>query len=129
MGKTVEGVLGLEIADKLRGELGRIVDRVSVYEEGLWGTKVIKVELCIEIGKPLTDIYDNDRMLERVLKDELLELRDALMRMLYSGDHGLGINFNRHMRKDKIELNHATYAKLMKADSELVGRLENLLTT
>jgi hypothetical protein len=129
MGKTVEGVLGLERADKLRDELGMIVDRVSVYDEGLWGTKVIKVELCIEIGKPMPDIYDNDRMLERVLKGELLEMKDALMRTLYSGDHGLGINFNRHMRKGKIELNHATYVKLMKANSELVGQLETLLTT
>jgi hypothetical protein len=129
MGKTVEGVLGRERADKLREELGMIVDCVSVSEEGLWGTKVIRVELCIEIGKPMTDIYDRDRMLERVLKGELLELKDTLMRTLYSGDQGLGINFNRHMRKDKIELNHATYAKLMKADFKLVGRLEALLTT
>jgi hypothetical protein len=129
MGKTVEDVLGRERADELRKELGMIVDCVKVSEEGLWGTKVIKVELCIEIGKPMTNIYDNDRMLERVLKDELLEMKDTLIRTLYSVDHGLGINFNHHMRKDKIELNPATYIKLMKADSELVGRLENLLTT
>jgi hypothetical protein len=75
----------------------------------------------------MPNIYDNDRMLERVLKGELLELKDALMRTLYSVDHGLGINFNHHMRKDKIELNHDTYIKLMKADSTMVGWLNSIL--
>jgi hypothetical protein len=127
MAKTVVEVLGRERADKLREELGMIVDCVGVREEGLWGTKVIRVELRIEIDKPTTDIYDKDGMLNRVLKGGLLEMKDTLMRTLYSGDHSLGIVFNRYMSRDKIELNHETYIKLMKADSTMVGRFNSIL--
>ncbi|MBE9592099.1 MAG: hypothetical protein IMF19_01335 [Proteobacteria bacterium] len=66
-------------------------------------------------------------MLNRVLKGELLEMKDTLMRLLYSGDHGIGICFNRHMRKDKIELNQETYIKLMKSDSAMVGWLNSIV--
>jgi hypothetical protein len=127
MGKTVEDVIGQKGADELREELGIIVDCVGVSEEGLLGTKVIKVELRIEIRNQMTDIYDKDRLLERILKGELLEMKDALMQMLYSGDHSLGICFNHHMRKDKVELNRETYIKLMKADATMVGRLNSIL--